>query len=145
MRPHRRERHDALDRILGRREARDRGSDDPLQCIDTMDRLVHDRAAPVERLGALPAARAIVGIVPPPGHVTRRDRQRSEAAGRSGVVHRLHHGVEPLREDGAERHSRLTGGLQHLVDASERDLQRFLADDMHAMPGRGQNGVEMGA
>ena len=145
MRPHGSQRHDALDRILARREFGHRGAGDPLHRVDAVDRLVHDSAAAIERLGALPAARAVVGVVPPPRHVAGRDRQRAEAAGRRGLVHRLHHGIEPLREDGTERDAGLPRRDQHLVDPFERDLERLLADHVHPVPGGGEHGVEVRA
>ena len=145
MGPDGREGDDALDRVFTRREAGHGRAGDPLKRVDAVDRLVHQRPTTVEGLGALPAAGAVVGVVPPPGHIARGDRQLAEPTRRGRRLHRGDHGVESLRKDRPQRHAPAVGRGDHPVDPLEGDLERLLADHRHAAADRGQGRVEMGA
>ena len=105
-----------------------------------MDRLVHQGTAAVEGLGALPASGTVIGVVAPPRHVTGRHGERAESAGGRGLMHSAHDGIKPLGEDRAQVHARLVGERDHTIDALHRNLERLLADHMHASA----NGREYG-
>jgi len=145
MGPHGREGDDALHRVLAGGEVGHRGTGDPLEGVDPVDRLVHQGPSAVEGFGALPAARTVIGVVPPPGHVACGHGEPAKPASRRRGVHGLDDRVEPLREDRPERHAPLGGRRDHPVDPLERDLERLFADHRHALADRGERRIEVGS
>ena len=109
-----------------------------------MDRLVHQRAAAIERRGSLPAPDAVISIIPPPRHVRGDERQAAEATGRRRRADGLDNRVEALREDRAQRDPRLGGDRPHGVDPPKRDFERLFADHVDAPPGGGLQALQMG-
>ena len=142
--PHGGEGDNALHGVFTRRQVGHRRPRNPLEAVDAVDRLIHQRPAAVEGPGALPASGAVVGVVPPPGHVAGGHGELTKPAGGGRRVHGLDHRVEPLREDRAKRHVLPRGGCDQAVDPPEGDLEWLLADDGHALSDRRERRVEVG-
>ena len=97
-----------------------------------MDGLVHQGAAAVERLGALPAALVVVRLRPPPFARRFAERQPAETARLDGRFQRSVGVAETRGKDGAELDAVPIAGLDDLVAALGGDLQRLLDDDVLA-------------
>src|SRR5699024_8230944 len=69
------------------------GSGQPLQQVDVVDALVHQRPSPAGRVAA-PGGRRIVVLVAPPVDVRGGQAHRAERAGLEGPAHRDHLGLE---------------------------------------------------
>ena len=118
----------------------------PQQQIDVVDGLVHQGAAAVERLRALPAALVVVRLRPPPFAGRLAQRQPAEAAGLDG----LPSAPGWRRRSATGRWCRactplLVAGLDDAVAALQRDFQRLLDDDVLAGLRRGDGRLQVRA
>ena len=102
----------------------------PEEQVDRVDRLIHQRAAAVERPGAAPAAAVVILLGPVPfddgvpqsqlAEPLRVDRLFQLGAGR----------VEAARKDGREGHSRLVARVDDPVAPFECHFERLFDDDV---------------
>ena len=121
----RRLRHHALDR-----------ADEPLNQIDVVRRLIHDRAA-VELPGSAPRLGVVVLLRPLPAHGDVRHVDPAEASLVDGALQQLNRRVEPVLLDDEEMDARVVARLHQLVGLRERDRHRLLGDDVLARARRG--------
>ena len=110
-----------------------------------MNGLIHEGAAAIEGLRALPAALVVVRLRPPPFAGRLGQRQPAELARVHGRLQRPVGVGEARREDGAELHAVAVARLDDAVAALGRDLQRLLDDDVFAGVGRGDGRPQVGA
>ena len=116
----------------------------PGQQIDAVDRLVHQGAAAVQFPGAAPGAAVVVLLGAVPLDVRVADCQSAEAALVDGLLDQLRRFVKPRGKDRGQHDARLVAGVDDLVAAFERDLQRLLDDHVFARPGRRHGRLQMG-
>ena len=121
---------------IGVRSQFDDRAGQPLQQVDLVDRLVHQRAAAVEFPRAAPAAGIVVGLRAVPGDQRVADGQFAEAF----LVQR---GADGLRSAGrarlehaAECHAIFLAGGDQGVAALECDFHRLFADHVLLRLGR---------
>jgi hypothetical protein len=117
----------------------------PVEQVDIVNGLVHERAAAVEVPGAPPAARIVVLLGSPPLHVRVAQRQAAEPAPRDGLLEPQVRGAEARGEDGAELNPGSSAGVDDGVAAPKGDLQRLLNHDVLARPRRLYGRIQVGA
>ena len=122
----------------------DHGSHQPGEQIDAVNGLVHEGPAAVEFPGAAPRAAVVIGLAAIPLHVGVAEGQPPEASAVDRPLQLLAGVVEPRGEDGREHDARTAAGLDDLVAAAERDLQRLLDDHVLARPRGGDGRLLMG-
>jgi len=115
----------------------------PLDHVDAVNGLVHQRPTAVERTGPLPRI-AVVVVFPPPWDGSVTDGEVAESTFDHGVPDRLDDGIVPLLEDPSETDVRFRRRRDHLVDALGRYLQWFLTEDVDPAFGRFDGGLQVG-
>src|SRR5262249_31379758 len=118
----------------GRGEGADgaHASHEPLQKVDAMDPLVHERAAAVEAERPAPTSFHVILLCAKPLDVHRTENDRSESTRREGAAEDPRRFQEPARKDGPELDAVRAAGAYDGIDPIERDLDGLFHDDVFA-------------
>jgi len=117
----------------------------PLQKIDGVDGLVHQRPATIPASCALPAVGRVVGLVAVPFDVGVGQDDLSESSSVHGLLDGLGGMAESAGEDGDQLYPGLIGGLNNPVAPRQCDLQRLLHHHVLARLGGGRGIGHVGA
>ena len=118
----------------------------PLKHVHGVDRLVHQRAAAVERKRTAPARGAVILGRPIPAHVPCREDRLSQTAGGDHRLHRRDVRLQSILEEHTDLDSAAIRGRDDAVDLHSRHVERLLGEHMKAAADRrdGLVGVEPG-
>ena len=124
-----------LDRMQPRRRPRGHlrhGAEQPVQQVDRVDALIHQRAAAVERPRAPPARRRVVFRRTEPPDAPRREDRRAHTPRRNHRLHRRDVGLEAILEEHADLDPLAVRFGDDGIHLRGRDVQRLFRDDVQA-------------
>ena len=109
-------------------------ADQPVEQVDVVARLVHERAA-VELPGAAPGRAVVVGLRPGPEHVDVDHVDAAEALLLDRALEQLQRGVAAVLLDDEQVHAGLVAGVDHPLAVLPAGGHRLLGH--HVAAGRG--------